>query len=260
MATNDLKLKIAIPFTADDQVNPIPFLCMVLVTAKLLDPQSHLRSNDPMYSPIENATSPKSRTNICEKYVMDLQTVVARKQFIFFIVLKTQTNFHDIKYNKKMFGWLKDNKHFISPHSYDDHELYYSRWLFLGMHPNLSSHNSMKLLLEDCLAGIKFNLITTSQFYITPKNKKMKTSVVELHAEAKDAAKTHEHMAAAFEHDKAFIEALKERSVGMMIDFIPMIKRSLMEVNTFRECLRRQTEFAEKPLLYLSKALEASKS
>jgi hypothetical protein len=45
--------------------------------------------------------------------------------------------------------------------------------------------------------------------------------------------------------DTQFVEELNNHSVGIPIEFIPMIKKGIMEVSTFRECLRRQTEFVD---------------
>jgi hypothetical protein len=52
MATNKQMLKVAVPFTADDKVNPTPVLTMLLKTCKFLDANSRLKSNDPLFSPI----------------------------------------------------------------------------------------------------------------------------------------------------------------------------------------------------------------
>jgi hypothetical protein len=43
-----------------------------------------------------------------------------------------------------------------------------------------------------------------------------------------------------------FLEELATRSVGMPIEFIPNIKRGVMKIDTFRETLRLQHEFATK--------------
>jgi hypothetical protein len=40
MVTNDLKMKVSVPFTADDKVNPIPAVSMILKTAQLFDPKA----------------------------------------------------------------------------------------------------------------------------------------------------------------------------------------------------------------------------
>jgi hypothetical protein len=68
MMKNMRKMKVSLPFTADNKVNPIPFMTMLLSTAKLLDPKSSLKSNDPMCSPIEIIDDIAKITNL-DKYV-----------------------------------------------------------------------------------------------------------------------------------------------------------------------------------------------
>jgi hypothetical protein len=79
MAKNVCKMKVALLFTADDQVNLIPFMTMLLKTAELLDNMSNLKSNDPLCSPIENVDDITKIMNN-DKYVMDLHTIVIKKQ------------------------------------------------------------------------------------------------------------------------------------------------------------------------------------
>lgn len=50
---NVMKLKAALPFTADDRVNPIPLMEMLLKTTKLFDPTSCFMSNNPLCTPIK---------------------------------------------------------------------------------------------------------------------------------------------------------------------------------------------------------------
>jgi hypothetical protein len=45
--------------------------------------------------------------------------------------------------------------------------------------------------------------------------------------------------------DTQFVEELNNHSVGIPIEFIPMIKKGVMEVSTFRKCLHCQTEFTK---------------
>jgi hypothetical protein len=59
--------------------------------------------------------------------------------------------------------------------------------------------------------------------------------------------------------DPPFLEELALRSVGMLIGFIPNIKRGVMKVDTFDETLFLQHEFAKKLLPFLSKVLVAWK-
>jgi hypothetical protein len=110
MVKNVRKIKVALPFTTDDQVNPIPFMTMLLKTAKLLDNISNLKSNNPWCSPIKNLDDFTKITNT-DKYVMELHTIIIKKQFVFFILLESNCSFHNIKFNMKMFEWLKENKH-----------------------------------------------------------------------------------------------------------------------------------------------------
>jgi hypothetical protein len=82
-----------------------------------------------------------------------------------------------------------------------------------------------------------------STFYITEKGKKVNTHVVEVHVDSKEAKRAKELLSKCW-HQETFVKELKERSVGMLIDFIPNIQKGVMEVSTFRETLHRQTEFA----------------
>jgi hypothetical protein len=173
MTKNVRKMKVSLPFTADNKVNPIPFMTMLLTTAKLLDPKSSLKSNDPMCSPIEIIDDIAKITNL-DKYVMDLHTIVIKKQFVFFILLNSNSSFHDIKFNTTMFTWLKDNKHWLMPHTMSTS---YTTPLgfIMGMHPIMSSRDAMKALLDEPMQGIEFNLYAVSQFYIDSMTKKRLT-------------------------------------------------------------------------------------
>jgi hypothetical protein len=82
-----------------------------------------------------------------------------------------------------------------------------------------------------------------STFYITEKGKKVNTHVVEVHVDSKEAEHAKELLSECW-HQETFVKELKECSVGMLIDFIPNIQKGVMEVLTFCETLRRQTEFA----------------
>jgi hypothetical protein len=79
MATNDFKMKVCVLFTADDKVNPIPAVSMILKTAQLFDPKAHIKSINPVCSPIENVSDVAKIGNNIEKYIMDLQTNVIKK-------------------------------------------------------------------------------------------------------------------------------------------------------------------------------------
>jgi hypothetical protein len=69
MAMNDLKMKVSVPFTANDKVNPIPAVSMILKTAQLFDPKAHIKSIDPVCSPIENISDVMKIGNSIEKYI-----------------------------------------------------------------------------------------------------------------------------------------------------------------------------------------------
>jgi hypothetical protein len=115
MATNIMKVKITSPFTADDHINPIPALTMLLTTALMLDPNSCIKSNDPTFSPIDKVADIAKTTNI-DKYAIDLQTNAIKKQFVYFVTLETTISFQNLKLAKKMYAWLKENKIFITQH------------------------------------------------------------------------------------------------------------------------------------------------
>jgi hypothetical protein len=95
MATNLMKVKIASPFTADEHVNLIPALTMLLTTALMLDPNSCIKSNDPTCSPIDKAADIAKTTNI-DKYAINLQTNAITKQFIYFVTLETTISFQTL--------------------------------------------------------------------------------------------------------------------------------------------------------------------
>jgi hypothetical protein len=216
---------------------------MILKTAQLFDPKARIKSIDPVCSPIENISDVAKIGNNIEKYIMDLQTNVIKKQFAYFIILETNTSFHNLKFNKEMFAWLREKNHWITTHTMTTNFTSPIGFI-LGMHPTLSSRDAMKELIDGVLPDIEFSLIMTSQFFITPQGKKVNTNVVELHVVADEASHAHELLSQAW-LDTQFVEELDNRSVGMPIKFIPMIKKGVMEVSTFRECLRCQTEFAK---------------
>jgi hypothetical protein len=177
-----------------------------------------------------------------DKVVSDLQTNVHKKQFVWFFTLDTTVSFSDLKYNKRLFSWLREHQHFLSTHSMKTN--YVSPIGFLsGLHPTLSSHDAMKVLLDGPLQDLEFSLITTSQFFITQKEKKVNTTVVEIHVSADEAEHAREQLSIAWE-DADFLAELEAHAVGMPIMFIPMIKHGIMNVATFREALRQQHEFA----------------
>jgi hypothetical protein len=66
-------MKVSIPFTADDKVNPIPALTMILKASKYLDAHSCIRCNDPMFADIKNVDYVAKITDI-DKFVSVLQT------------------------------------------------------------------------------------------------------------------------------------------------------------------------------------------
>jgi hypothetical protein len=86
-----------------------------------------------------------------------------------------------------------------------------------------------------------------STFYITEKGKKVNTHIVEVHVDSKEAKRAKELLSECW-HQETFVKELEERSVGMLIDFIPNIQKGVMEVSTFCETLRCQTEFAGKTI------------
>jgi hypothetical protein len=245
MAKNAMKLKVALPFTADNKVNPIPVMEEVLMTAIMFDPTSRFKSNNPLCTPIEKVEdiAKISESNI-EKYVMDLQTIASKKQFVFFLVLETTASFQQLKFNKKLFNWLQDNNYWIYFHTMNTNFTVSLGW-FMGMHPTLSSRDALSELLNQYfeMEDIEFNLITTSQFYITKDKKKVNTKVVELHVDANDAERTCKLLSRLW-FDQTFLKEIENHSVGLSIEFIPSIQRGVIDVPTFRKCLRRHHEFA----------------
>jgi hypothetical protein len=127
MAKNVMKVKIASPFTANDRVNPIPALIMLLTTALMMDPNSCIKSSDPTYSLIDKVTNIAKTSNI-DKYTVNLQTNAIKKQFVYFVTLKTTISFQNLKLAKKMYTWLKENKIFYHA-AHDENELHFPNWL-----------------------------------------------------------------------------------------------------------------------------------
>jgi hypothetical protein len=184
MAMNVMKVKVSSPFTTDDRVNPIPALTMLLETALVMDPNSHIKSNDPSCSPIDKVTNIAKMKNI-DKYAIDLQTNTIKKQFVYFVTLKTTISFQNLKLSKEMYAWLKDNKIYIRQHAMQMNHTTPIGYL-LSMHLTLSSGDAMKLLLDGYIPpDIEYNLITMSTFYITQKGKKVNTHIVEVHVNQK---------------------------------------------------------------------------
>jgi hypothetical protein len=116
MAMNIMKVKVSSPFTANDRVNPIPALTMLLETALVMDPNSRIKSNDPSCSPIDKVTDIAKMTNI-DKYAVNLQTNAIKKQCVYYVTLETTISFQNLKLSKKMYAWLKDNKIYIMQHT-----------------------------------------------------------------------------------------------------------------------------------------------
>jgi hypothetical protein len=127
------------------------------------------------------------------------------------------------------------------------------------MHPTLSSHDAMKLLLDGYIPNyIEYNLIMMSMFYITRKGKKVNTHVVEVHVDSKEAKRAKELLSECWQQ-KAFVKELKERSIGMLIDFIPNIQKGVMEVLTFCKTLHCQIELMITRIPFLLKEWEDSR-
>jgi hypothetical protein len=141
-----MKVKVSSPFTANDHVNPIPALTILLETALVVDPNSCIKSNDPSSSPIDKVADITKMTNV-DKYAVDLQTNAIKKQFVYYVTLETTISFQNLKLSKKMYAWLKDNKIYITQHTMQTNHTTPIGYL-LGMHPTLSSRDAMKLLLD----------------------------------------------------------------------------------------------------------------
>jgi hypothetical protein len=149
----------------------IPALTMLLETALVMDSHSHIKSNDPLCSPIDKVADIAKMKNI-DKYTVDLQINAIKKQFVYFVTLKTTISFQNLKLSKKMYAWLKDNKIYITQHTMQTIHTTPIGYL-LGMHPTLSSHDVMKLFVDGYIPpDIEYNLIMTSTFYITQKGHK----------------------------------------------------------------------------------------
>jgi hypothetical protein len=245
-AKNKLKLKVALPFTTDDKVHLCPIMEMILKTTLMFDPMSCFKFNNPLCSPINKV---KDITKIpeatIEKYVMDLQTVITKKQFVFFLTLETTTLFSHLKFNKKLFNWLTNNDYWLTFHSMNmNHSIPIG--FFIGVHPTLSSCNALSELLSQYfeMEDIKFALISMGSFYITSNRKKANTKVVELHVNASNAEHSHDLLSCLW-LDPTFSQELDKCSIGVPIEFIPSIQHGIIDVPTYHECLSCHREFAE---------------
>jgi hypothetical protein len=242
---HELKLKAALPFTTDDKVHLCLIMEMILKTTLMFDPMSCFKSNNPLCSPIDKVKDiAKIPEATIEKYVMDLQTIIMKKQFVFFLTLETTTLFSHLKFNKKLFNWLTDNDYWLTFHSMNtNHSIPVG--FFMGVHPTLSSCDALSELLSQYfeMEDIKFALITGS-FYISSDRKKANTKVVELHVNASDAEHTRDLLSCLW-LDTTFSHELNKRSIGVLIEFIPSIQRGIIDVPTYHECLRRHRKFAE---------------
>ena len=108
MAKNELKLCLAMPFTTDNKVNPIPLLGKLLETAKMFDPSSCLKSANPSLSPITMASKIPKDEKIFE-YAYDLQTLATKQQFVFFAIPASKTSSTPVPFSpgcrNTSFGW-----------------------------------------------------------------------------------------------------------------------------------------------------------
>jgi hypothetical protein len=195
-----------------------------------------------LFSSIENIDDVAKITNI-EKYVSDLQTNVQKHQFVYFVTLETTVSFSDLKYNKVMFSWLRENQHYISPHSMNTNYVTPIGW-FSGLHPTLSSRDNMKVLLAEPLDGIKYALVTASTFFIDKDGKKVNTNVVEIHVASESADRAREHLSIAWENE-TFLSKRESRTNEQPIMFIPSIQRGVMSVETYCEALSQQHKQAK---------------
>jgi hypothetical protein len=235
MEMKHMKMKVSIPFTMDDKVNPVPCMQKVLEVAQQFDARSSLQSSDPMCSPIVNVAD-IAKLPDPTKYAMDLQSNAIKKQFQYFIILETSVAFPMLKQSTPLYSWLRETKHFLNPHAM--HSNYVSEIGFLaGVHPTLSSRDAINALLRERLGQIPYNLLPASDFFIDPHGKKVNTKVVKIQTESKDAATAREVLSRAFMNDQALINALAERSTGIPIQFVPTIKKNIMDVATYREAL-----------------------
>jgi hypothetical protein len=215
---------------------------MLLETALVMDPNSHIKSNDPSCSQIDKVANIARMKNI-DKYAIYLQTNTIKKQFVYFVPLKTTISFQNLKLSKEMYAWLKDNKIYIMQHAMQMNHTTPIGYL-LGMHPTLSSGNAMKLLLDGYIPpDIEYHLIMTSTFYITQKGKKVNTHIAEVHVNSQEAKHAKEIFSDCWLKE-VFVKELEECSMGMMINFIPNIQKRVMDVLTFHKTLCHQTKFA----------------
>ena len=239
-AKNQLKLRLAMPFTADDRVNPIPMLGKLLETALLYDPGSCLKSFKSSFSPIMSVNEiPKDEKVFA--YAFDLQCLAAKKQFVFFALLETNISFNTLKFNTVLFNWLLKNKYFVGLNTLDTNHTTPLGFIY-GVHPTLSSRDYMKELLDPYMHDIEYTLLPNNSFYIDEKGNRVNTRCVELQVDSAKANLARDRIASAW-MDPNFIHELSHHSIRTSIEFVPYIKKGVMMPEVFRAAMKQQHEF-----------------
>ena len=240
LVKNKLKLHLAMPFTADNKVNPVLLLSKLLETAKMFDPSSCLKSANPSLSPIMMVSKIPKDEKIFE-YAFDLQTLATKQQFVFFATLETSASFNDLKYNSAFFSWLQKHRFWVGINTMKTNHITQLNFLF-GLHLTLSSHNNMKESLDPYMDNIKYNLIPASTFYINEKGERVKTQVTKLQVDSVKVNKACDSIASAW-LDPTFLRVLSTCLVSKSIKFISYPKKGLMSVEVFCSAVRQQYEF-----------------
>ena len=241
MVKNKMKLRVA---THSPQMtrssNPIPMLSKVLEMALLLDPTSCLKAPKSSLSPIM-AVNEIPKDDKIFAYAFDLQWLATKKQFVFFILLETSIGFNDLKLNSSFFTWLMKNKFYLGLNTLEMNFTSPLSFLF-GIHPTLSSHDSMKEMLDSYMDGIEYTLVPTSNFYIDGKGNCVNTRCIELQVDSDKVNEACKHISSAW-MDPEFLKELGNCLIGKTIKFIPYIKKGIMSCETFLAALAQQHKF-----------------
>ena len=240
MVKNQMKLCLAMPFTSNDKVNPIPMLGKLLEMALLYDPSSCLKSSKSLVSPIMSVNEILKDEKVFD-YAFDLQCLAAKKQFVFFALLETNVSFNTLKFNTVLFNWLLKNRYFVGLNTLETNHTTPLGFIY-GVHPTLSSCNNMKELLDLYMNDIEYNLLQNNSFYINEKGNCVNTHCIDLQVDSAMANLARDHIASTW-MDPNFIHELSNHLIHTSIEFIPYVKKGIMTPEVFHAAMKQQHKF-----------------
>jgi hypothetical protein len=112
-------VQVCVPYSVSDDVDPRPVLIKTLENTQKLDKTAHLLPGPdiPGKPPIMHPSKvPKGED--CEAYATDLQADSKRKQFVYYITIKTALSFVQFKQgNVHQMAFLKKHRIWMTRHS-----------------------------------------------------------------------------------------------------------------------------------------------